>query len=167
MASGWVHHGWCVPHSKLIGRACCFKPLATGQTRVIAASWPGCIRHAYERVSVGSLLLPNVPVLHALTPTHWSVGPQVEMEELQEEPAATTARSSCNTAFVAPLGDRCDPGRPVRNTPRDARVTGDTPFTDNVRTRRVPQAMTLAGPPPRHAPTIQYVMYLSKAREYY
>jgi hypothetical protein len=33
---------------------------------------------------------------------------------------------------------------------RDTMFTGNTPFAANVRTRRVQQAIALAGPPPQH-----------------
>jgi hypothetical protein len=49
-----------------------------------------------------------------------------------------------------PAGGWRDPARPVRNTDRDAMFTGNTPFAANVRTRRVKQAIALAGPPPQH-----------------
>jgi hypothetical protein len=51
---------------------------------------------------------------------------------------------------AAPAGGRRDPDCPVRNTQRDAMCIGNTPFAAKVWTRRVQQAITLAGPPPQY-----------------
>jgi hypothetical protein len=41
-----------------------------------------------------------------------------------------------------------DQGRPIRNTARLPVYTGNTPFLQNIRARRVTEAIALAGPPP-------------------
>jgi hypothetical protein len=48
---------------------------------------------------------------------------------------------------VAPVARR-DQGRPVRNTARASLFTDNSPFAQNVRSRRVSEAIALAGPPP-------------------
>jgi hypothetical protein len=48
---------------------------------------------------------------------------------------------------VAPVARR-DQGRPIRNTARASLFTVNSPFAQNVRSRRVSDAIALAGPPP-------------------
>jgi hypothetical protein len=93
----------------------------------------------------------NVPLLLSLS--------------LAQRPVAARARARAPVAAPAPAGNRApnaaapppvvarrdqgrDQGRPIRNTARPAVYTGNTPFSQNIRARRVTDAIALAGPPP-------------------
>jgi hypothetical protein len=52
---------------------------------------------------------------------------------------------------VAPVARR-DQGCPIRNTARASLFTVNSPFAQNVRLRRVSEAISLAGPPPHGGP---------------
>jgi hypothetical protein len=144
-------------HTQLIWRSWFVKQLSTGQTRVIAAP-DFC--HGLDAFDVHNNLswLPsvsNVPALQALTSPSRNLGQGSGSQEgggnsnlAARATPATTASASPTPA--APAGNRHDPGRPVRNTDRDAMFTGNIPFAANVRTHRVQQAIALAGSPPRH-----------------
>jgi hypothetical protein len=140
-------------HTQLIWRSWFVKQLSTGQTRVIAAP-DFC--HALDAFSMHNNLswLPsvsNVPALQALaSPTRnlgqgsGSRGGGGNSNPAARATPATAASASPTPA--APAGNRRDPGRPVRNTDRDAMFTGNTHFAASVRTRRVQQAIALAAP---------------------
>jgi hypothetical protein len=133
------------------------KQLTTGHTRVIAAPY---FCHGLQAFGMYNNLswLPsvfNVPALQALTsPSRNLVGGGGSRGGggNSNHPARTapTGTASAVASTAAPAGSWCDPGRPVRNTDRDAMFTGNTQFPANVRTRRVQQAIALAGPPPKH-----------------
>jgi hypothetical protein len=144
-------------HTQLIRRAWFVKQLSTGQTRVIAAP-DFC--HGLDTFDMHNNLswLPsvsNVPALQALTSPSRSLGQGSgarggggNSNPAARGTPATTA--SASPAPAAPAANRRNPGRPVRNTDHDTMFTGNTPFAANVRTRRVQQAIALAGPPPQH-----------------
>jgi hypothetical protein len=134
-------------HVQLNWRAWFVKQLSTGETKVIPAP-DFC--HGIDAFDMHNNLswvpsVANIPVLHALiVPTH---GASTRGTAMRSNASPATP---VTTPSAPPLVARREPGRAVRNTRRDARFTGNTPFAANVRGRRVLQAIVLAGPPPQH-----------------
>jgi hypothetical protein len=133
-----------VYHTQIIWSSWFVKQLTTGQTRVIAAP-DFC--HGLDAFDMHNNLswLPsvsNVPALQALTSPSRNLGGGGGSRGgggTSNQPARTapTTTASAVSTTAAPAGNRRDPGRPVRNTDRDAMFTGNTPFVANVRTRHV------------------------------
>jgi hypothetical protein len=138
-------------HTQLIWRSWFLKQLATGQTRVIAAPdfWHGLDAFDMHNNLSWMSSVSNVPALQALTKPSRVSGGGVgyrgggENSNQSERTTPETTASAASTT-AAPAGGRRNPGRPVHNTDRDAMFTGNTPFAENVRTRRVQQAIALA-----------------------
>jgi hypothetical protein len=151
-------HGQClgpplmVFHVQLNWRAWFVKQLATGQTRVIAAPNFCHGLDAFDMHNNLSWLLSvaNIPVLQALAPIARNTGPIGGTRGAVANRVPTLPAPATTSPGAVAGVTRRDVGLAIQNTQRDARFTSNTPFSTNVRNRRVTAAIALAGNPPQH-----------------
>jgi hypothetical protein len=100
--------------------------------------------------------ITNVPMLLNLSvpirapPAGRTPGPAPPVRAPAPAPSSAVYHVSTppgGAANVAPVARR-DQGRPIRNTAPASMCTANSPFAQNVRSRRVSEAIALAGPPP-------------------
>jgi hypothetical protein len=109
----------------------------TGQSSTIPAPDFGCYLKAFEcQNDLNWLpLVSNAPALLALRDR------PVRVQIAPHQAASPVVTATC----AAPASERRDLGPHVRNPGHDARFTGNTAFANNLRARRVEEAINLAG----------------------
>jgi hypothetical protein len=131
-------------HLQLILRDWFEDQTRTGQTSIIPAPDFGLHLKTFELQNNLNWLpsVSYVPALLALRPA----APRHQHAPRPSVPSAALAAPPATASRGAPSAvQRPDLGSRVRNPSRDARFTGSTAFANNVRTRRVEDAIQLAG----------------------
>jgi hypothetical protein len=135
-------------HLQLILRDWFLDQTRTGQAANIPAPDFGYFLKLFDRQNNLSWLpsVMNIPALFALraTPVRALIAPRRAAAPAAVPTAAPVANAG-NVARVAPAPERPDLGPRVRNPGRDTRFTGKTAFTNNVRARRMEEAIVVAG----------------------
>jgi hypothetical protein len=135
-------------HLQLILRDWFVDQMRAGQAAIIPAPYFGYYLKLFDCQNNLSWLpsLTNIPALFALRAT------PVRSPNAPRRPAAPTSVPTAAPAANTGKGDRAAPapGRPnlgsrVRNLGRDTRFTVNTAFSNNVRARRVEEAIVAAG----------------------
>jgi hypothetical protein len=91
--------------------------------------------------------LPTVTSIHALLALR--VLPHVMLQGTAQSPVLVAPVRAVVGGAAAEVVPHHTPGRSMRNSNRDSRFVGGTPFAVNVHTRRVMVALSTAGTPPR------------------
>jgi hypothetical protein len=139
-------------HLQLILRDWFVDQMRTDQVAIIPAPDFGYYLKLFDRQNNLSWLpsVTNIPALFALraTPVRTPNAPR-RLAAPAAVPTAAPAANAGNGDRAAPTPERPNLGARVRNPGRDTRFTGNTAFANNVRARRVEEAIVAAGG--RHA----------------